>query len=65
VEVTEFKVEGSFPNTQNANFQLLISLGLPQPPAPVKAFNATAHRSMLQESIYWDMRYYWLKDIAD
>ena len=46
---------------------LLVSLGHPQPPTPLKTDNATAnafiHQTMRhKKSKSWDMRYWWLKE---
>lgn len=46
---------------------MLIALGHPQPPTPIKTDNSTAHGFVydninLKKSKSWDMRYYWLRD---
>ena len=58
-----------FHNAQTARpiRHILISLGHPQPPTPLKTDNATAnvflHQTMRhKKSKSWDMRYWWLKE---
>jgi hypothetical protein len=46
---------------------MLIQLGHPQPPTPIKTDNSTANSFVhdninLKKSKSWDMRYYWLCD---
>ena len=49
---------------------ILIALGHPQPPTPIKTDNSTAHGFTYdninqKRSKSWDMRYYWLRDRAN
>ena len=65
----EAEVAGIFHNATMAlpMRHILISLGHPQPPTPIKTDNATA-TGFVYDNIHqkrsksWDMRYYWLRD---
>ena len=65
----EAETGGIFHNAQVAIpiRHLLIALGHPQPPTPIKTDNATAN-GFIHDNIHqkrsksWDMRYYWLRD---
>ena len=65
----EAETAAIFQNAQNALLlrRILVALGHPQSPTPIKTDNATAnnfvHNNMhLRKSKTWDMRYYWLRD---
>lgn len=65
----EAEMGGVFHNTQIAIplQRLLIGLGHPQPPTPIKTDNTTAqtfvnNTILPKRSKTWDMRYHWLRD---
>ena len=65
----EAETSGTFTNTQEAIpiRQLLIAMGHPQPPTPIKTDNKTSHDLVtslikLKKSKTWDMRFHWLED---
>ena len=65
----EAEAGGIFHNCQMAIpiRNMLINLGHPQPPTPIKTDNSTANSFVhdninLKKSKSWDMRYYWLRD---
>ena len=65
----EAEIAGIFHNTQIAIplRHILITLGHPQPPIPIKTDNSTAHGFIhnninKKRSKSWDMRFYWLRD---
>ena len=65
----EAELSGVFHNAQTAVpiRHLLISLGHPQPPAPLVTDNSTAHgfvhkNIIMKRSKAWDMNYHWLRD---
>ena len=67
----EAEVGGIFHNAQTSIpiRNMLINLGHPQPPTPIKTDNSTANSFVhdninLKKSKSWDMRYYWLRDRA-
>ena len=65
----EAETAGLFHNAQRTIpiRRILIALGHPQPPTPIKTDNSTAHGFTYdninqKRSKSWDMRYYWLRD---
>ena len=68
----EAETGGIFHNTQMGIpiRYILIALGHPQPPTPLKTDNSTANGFIhdninLKKSKSWDMRFYWLRDRAN